>query len=114
MNDSKNDDYAANLALYEALVAKNPDVVRKGKTMPYTSRNGHMFSLLDKDGVLSLRLPKAEREAFIEKYGTQLSVQYGRVRQEYVDVPQSLLENTDELQPYFQISYDYVGSLKPK
>ena len=28
--------YAANLALYEALVAANPNVDRKGATMPYT------------------------------------------------------------------------------
>jgi len=38
--------YAASLALYEKLVATNPKVERKGATMPYTSLNGHMFSLL--------------------------------------------------------------------
>ena len=34
------------LASYEALVATGPGVERKGKTMPYTSVNGHMFSFL--------------------------------------------------------------------
>jgi hypothetical protein len=42
--------YAENLALYEKLVATNPQVARKGATMPYTSLNGHMFSLLTKEG----------------------------------------------------------------
>ena len=42
--------YAAKLVLYEKLIATNPAVERKGDTMPYTSLNGHMFSLLAKDG----------------------------------------------------------------
>ena len=41
--------YADNLELYEKLVATNPQVERKGKTMPYTSLNGHMFSFLSND-----------------------------------------------------------------
>ena len=36
--------------------------------MPYTSLNGHMFSVLHKDGSVALRLPAAEREAFLKKY----------------------------------------------
>ena len=35
---------ADKLALYEKLVATDPNVERKGATMPYTSLNGHMFS----------------------------------------------------------------------
>lgn len=42
--------YAANLKLYEKLLSTNPSVQRKGATMPYTSVNGHMFSLLTKEG----------------------------------------------------------------
>jgi hypothetical protein len=33
---------------------------------------------------------------------------------EYVTVPDSLLKNTKELAKYFALSYEYVGSLKPK
>jgi hypothetical protein len=36
------------LALYEKLVATNPNVERKGDSVPYTSLNGHMFSYLSK------------------------------------------------------------------
>jgi TfoX/Sxy family transcriptional regulator of competence genes len=106
--------YDAKLALYEALVAANPEVERKGDTMPYTSVNGHMFSLLTKDGMLILRLPAEERKAFLEKYDSKLPVLYGAVMSEYVEVPDTLLPKTRELKKFFDKSYAYVASLKPK
>jgi TfoX/Sxy family transcriptional regulator of competence genes len=39
---------------------------------------------------------------------------YGRVQPEYVEVPDSLLSSTQELKKFFECSYEYVGSLKPK
>jgi len=102
------------ILLFERLVATNPRVERKGDTMPYTSRNGHMFSVLTKENQLALRLPPGDREAFLEKYKTKLSEQYGHVQPEYVVVPDALLAKTRELQRYFDISYTYVGAKKPK
>ena len=102
------------LALYEKLVATNPKVKRQGATVPYTSLNGHMFSYLTKDGELALRLPAAEREAFLKKYNAKLCEAYGRVQPEYVVVPDPLLASTRELKKYFDVSYGYVSSLKPK
>jgi hypothetical protein len=112
--DISKEEYKARLQLYEALVATNPEVDRKGKTMPYTSKNGHMFSLFAKDGTLNLRLPKEKRESFLEEFSTELTVQYGAVMKEYVVVPDDLLEDTSALKKYFDISYAYVSSLKPK
>ena len=114
MSTSENEDYATNLELYEKLVATNPSIVRRGKTMPYTSLNGHMFSFLAKDGKMSLRFPKEERESFLSSHETELSIQYGSVMKEYVVVPGDLLKRTQELKTYFDISYKYVSSLKPK
>jgi hypothetical protein len=102
------------LELYEKLVATNPNVERKGDTVPYTSLNGHMFSYLSKAGKLALRLPSGEREAFLQKYKAKLCEAYGRVQPEYVEVPDSLLSSTRELKKFFDSSYMYVGSLKPK
>jgi hypothetical protein len=102
------------LGLYEKLVATNPNVERKGDTVPYTSLNGHMFSYLSKEGKLALRLPAGEREAFLKKYKAKLCEAYGRVQPEYVEVPDSLLSLTRELKKFFDSSYEYVGSLKPK
>ena len=102
------------LELYEKLVATNPDVERKGATHPYTSLNGHMFSYLHPSGRVALRLPEEEREKFLKKYKTNLFEAYGVVQQEYVTVPDALLKNTKELQKYFELSYRYVRTLKPK
>ena len=105
---------AESVALYDVLLATNPAIQRKGATMPYTSVNGNMFSLLTPDGTLALRLPEADREAFLKRYDTALSVQYGAVMKEYVQVPASLLQKTRELAKYLDISYRYACSLKPK
>ena len=114
MTTAANEAKAANLDLYEKLVATNPSVDRKGATTPYTSLNGHMFSFLTKEGILALRLPAEERESFLGKYSTKLCVQHGTVMKEYVEVPNALLKKTRELKTYFDISYSYVASLKPK
>jgi TfoX/Sxy family transcriptional regulator of competence genes len=105
---------AESVALYDALLATNQEIERKGATMPYTSINGNMFSLLTPDGTLALRLPAADREAFLKRYDTALCVQYGTVMKEYVQVPASLLQNTRALAKYLDISYRYARSLKPK
>jgi TfoX/Sxy family transcriptional regulator of competence genes len=106
--------YAQKLELYEKLVATNPDVERKGATMPYTSVNGHMFSLLTKEGKLALRLPPEKRDAFLKSYKTRLCEQYGTVLKEYVEVPDELLRTTRELKVHFDVSYAYASALKPK
>ena len=100
--------------LYRNLAATNPKVELRGATMLYTSLNGHMFSYLGKDGVVALRLPPGDREAFLKKYKTKLREAYGIVQKEYAVVPDSLLAATGELKKYFDISYAYVSTLKPK
>jgi len=105
---------ADKLELYNQLVATNPAIERKGDTVPYTSLNGHMFSYLDKEGNLAIRLPKDEMDNFLKKYKTTLREAYGIVQKEYAEVPEKLFKNTKELKPYFDISFEYVQSLKPK
>src|ERR1044071_2491781 len=102
------------LTLFDKLVTTIPGVERKGPTMPYTSLNGHMFAFLTKEGTLALRLPAAALDEFIKKFKTSLCEQHGTVLKEYAVVPEKLLKNTKQLQPYFNQSYDYVKSLKPK
>ena len=103
-----------NLELYEKLVAEFPEIQRNGEANPYTSLNGHMFSFLDKENRLSIRFSKTDQAEFIEQHETTVSIQYGSIMNGYAIVPQSLLERTDELKPYFQMSIDYVLSLKSK
>ena len=112
----KKEDYpnAEKIAMFDKLVATNPAVERKGDTNPYTSCNGNMFTHLSAEGVLAIRLPEKERELFMKKYKTGLQVSYGVIRKEYVVVPDSLLKKTAELKPYFDISFAYAKTLKPK
>ncbi len=106
--------YADKVALYEKMVATNPAIERKGDTMPYTSVNGNMYSVVYKDGTVTLRLPEEARTVFMKKYKTTHPVQYGAVLKEYVVIPDILLKKTAELEPYFDLSYEYACLLKAK
>jgi hypothetical protein len=100
-------------ARYAGLVATIDDAELKGAKMPYTSMNGNMYSYLGENGV-ALRLPADVREEFLARYETTLYHAYGIVQKEYVTVPADLLVRTDELAPYFRVSFDYAKTLKPK
>lgn len=103
------------LDLFKQLIETHPEIELKGgMKLPYTSLNGNMYTQLTKAGKVGLRLGKAEREAFIEKYDANLLTSYGAVLKEYVEVPDALLENTDELAPYLELSHTYAQTLKPK
>jgi hypothetical protein len=104
----------AALALYDKLIATNPDIERKGAKLPYTSVNGNMFTFLSEAGLMGLRLPAEEREVFLKKYKTGLFEAHGAVMKEYVTVPETLLKNTKALSKYLEASYRYVKTLKPK
>jgi len=99
--------------LYDKLIATNPKIERKGDANPYTSLNGNMFTLLHQSR-LAIRLLDDEREKFLKKYKTTLFEAYGTVMKEYVAVPESLVENTQELKKYLDLSYEYAKTLKPK
>lgn len=100
--------------LYDRLIETNPNIERKGVSMPYTSVNGRMFTYLSKTGSLDIRLPKEEREDFLEKYNTTLYESHGAIMKEYATVPDELLQNTEELKRYLDLSYEYVKTLQPK
>lgn len=96
------------------IIAKFPDLSLKGAKMPYTSVNGHMFSFLSPEGILSLRLNAHDQTLFIEEKNSKLTEQHGRIMKEYVDVPVEVVQDLKELQHYFSKSLAYVSSLKPK
>jgi hypothetical protein len=98
---------------YAELVATIHEAQLRGVGMPYTSMNGNMFSYLGENGV-GLRLPADVRDEFLAKYQTTLYQTHGIVQKEYVTVPAELLVKTDELAPYFRVSFDYAKTLKPK
>lgn len=114
MSKSKVEIPSENLELYNKVIGSNPEIERKGKTTPYTSINGHMFSFLSKDGTMGLRLSKTDREDFVEVFNTSLMEQHGRIMKEYIEVPFKLLQDTEQLSEYLDKSLKYVSQLKAK
>jgi hypothetical protein len=102
------------LKIYDKLVARCPRFERKGKTMPYTSSNGHMFSLLNKAGEIGIRFSKEVQEKYIEEFDSTIFKSYNSIMHGYVLIPENMLEDLDNVARYLDESYDYVMSLEPK
>jgi len=102
------------LKIYEQLIAKCDRFERKGKTMPYTSANGHMFSLFNKAGEIGIRFSKEVQEKYIEEFETTIYKSYNSVMHGYVLIPEKMWNDLDKLAEYLNESYDYVMSLPPK
>ena len=102
------------IKVYEEVIALNPNFERKGKTMPYTSANGHMFSQVNKAGELGIRLSKEATIEFDGKYGAQPFLSYGATMREYVLIPEELLSDSEVLGYFLQKGYEHVMSLPPK
>ena len=106
--------YEEKRKIYDELVAKCPRIERKGKTMPYTSTNGHMFSLLNKAGEIGIRFSKQVQEKYIEEFDSTIFKSYNSIMHGYVLIPENMLEDLDNVARYLDESYDYVMSLEPK
>ena len=61
--------YEDRLKQYDALVDQCDGIERKGKTMPYTSDNGHMFSLLNKNGEFGIAFFEGSARALFQGIG---------------------------------------------
>lgn len=101
------------LKFYDELVAA-AKFERKGKTMPYTSANGHMFSLFNKAGEIGIRLSKESGEKFMEEHQATRFKSHGAFMRGYVLIPENLYHDLDLLTSYLKEGYDYVMSLEPK
>ncbi len=106
--------FKENLQKYDAVVALCPGIERKGKTVPYTSANGHMFSLLNKDGELGFRYDKETQERYIKEWDSHYLYSHGAKMKGYVKIPEDRLDQPKELAKLLLESYEYVMSLEPK
>src|SRR5210317_141705 len=93
------------VALYDELVSKCPRFERKGKTMPYTSANGYMFSLLNKAGEIGIRFSKEVQKKYMEEWETTIYKSYNSTMHGYVLVPDNMLQDLDSLAKYLDESY---------
>lgn len=104
----------AKLKIYDQLVDKCPRFERKGKTMPYTSANGYMFSLLNKAEELGIRFSREVQENYFKEFNTSYFKSYGAQMKGYVLIPDRMLEDLNHLANYLDESYDYVMTLEEK
>lgn len=102
------------LAIYDKIISTNSNFERKGKTVPYTSANGHMFTLLNKDGEIGFRLSKESGERFMKEHNTTRFKSHGAFMRGYVLIPDRLYDDMELLSQLLQESYEYVLSLPPK
>lgn len=108
---------AEKLALYQRLIRTTKGVEEKSNFgSAYTAINGNMYSMISKHGVVGIRLPDEERAAFLKRYKAMpfRGDPAWPPAKEYVAVPDKLLEDTEALRPYFELSFRYAQTLKPK
>lgn len=86
----------------------------KGAKNPYTSHNGHMFSFLDADGVMAIRLSDELTTEFRDAFASGDVVQYGATMRGYSSVPAELLADPATLVSWLDRSWEWIGSLPPK
>jgi len=102
------------LEIYDRVVAAIPEFERKGKSMPYTSDNGHMFSLLNKDGELGVRLSKEAGERFMEEHGATRFKSHGAFMRGYVRIPDAMLNDDAKIAELLREGHAFVLTLEPK
>ena len=72
-----------------------------------------MFSFLDVDGSMALRLSEELADEFLSTHDSGPVMQYESVMRGYVSVPDHLLSNTEELSSWFTRAHDWIGTLEP-
>ena len=102
------------LALYDQLVAKCHRFERKGKTVPYTSANGHMFSLFNKDDEIGIRFSKEVQEKYMEQYDTTIYKSYNAIMRGYILITNEMMKDLNNVSKLLDESFDYVMRLDPK
>ena len=102
------------LAFYDMLVTKCDRFDRKGKTSPYTSANGHMFSFLSKNAEIGFRFSKDTQEKYFEEFTTSYLMSHGAKMKGYITVTEEMKKNEGLLLRLINESFDYVMGLPSK
>ena len=99
------------LALYDTLVGENSNFQKKGKTTAYTSSNGYMFSFVNKEGEIGIRLSKEDTKIFGKKYEIAPFMSHGSKMRDY---DEALNDNWGFVAKLLQKSFEYINSLPTK
>ena len=102
------------LELFDSFVEKCTDFDRKGKKMIYTSANGYMFSLLNKEGEIGIRFSKEVQENYFKKYNTTNYLSHNAVMKGYILITDKMLKDEKLVVALLNESYKFVMTLKTK
>ena len=102
------------LKVYDALVTKCSRFKHNDKTMPYTSANGYMFSLLNEDCEIDIQFSQAVQEKYIEEFLKRTYRSYRTVMKGYILMPERVWGDLDALAKYRAKGYDFVLYLESK
>jgi hypothetical protein len=102
------------LKIYKKLVSSCCRFELKGKTMPYTSANGHMFSQLNKDGEIGIRFSKEVQMKYMKEFKTDYFKSYSAILKGYILIPEIMFKDIDKMILLLNESYDYVKSIDSK
>jgi hypothetical protein len=108
---------AEKVELYMRLLDSVPEIDSKSNFgSAYTAINGNMYTMISKHGVVGIRLPEPERSEFLDRYSSELfrGDPSWPPAKEFVAVPDHLLEETETLTPYLELSLRHVKEMKPK
>lgn len=101
------------VALFEAAISAGDHIDRKGKANPYTSANGHMFSQINKDDQLGIRLPKPRQKALLDEYGAGPFKSYGATMRDYVCLTDEMLSDQALITSLLQEGLAFVSAMPP-
>lgn len=102
------------VTFYDTLVAQCDRFERKGKSVPYTSANGHMFSFINKEGDMGIRFSKEVQEEYFTKFKTSHFMSHNAVMKGYISISDEMLKDEKLLVALLNESYEYVMSLPSK
>lgn len=101
------------IARYERAIAASGAFERKGKANPYTSANGHMFSQINKDDQLGIRLPKSRQAELLDTYGAGPFKSYGATMRDYVCLTPDMLAEDGLITALLVEGFTFVSAMPP-
>ena len=101
------------ISLFEDAITASGQYERKGKANPYTSANGHMFSQINKDDQLGIRLPKPRQQELLATYGAGPFKSYGATMRDYVCLTDQMLAEDGLVTKLLDEGFAFVSAMPP-
>jgi hypothetical protein len=103
------------LAVFDAMIAGEPGVQRRGATMPYVAVNGNMHAMISRADVIGIRLSDKDTATFLSTYNARPFESIpGLPNRDYVAIPRTMYKDIRTLQMWFKLSHGFAQKLPPK